>query len=55
MVVKAVVSHGRDHEADAVADTVVVAAKGLMRSGGAHVSKVQFDDRMSRLVAWVVN
>ncbi len=45
---KAVVSHGRDHEADAVANTLVVAAKGPMRSAGL-VSKVQFDDRMCRL------
>jgi AcrR family transcriptional regulator len=55
LVVKALVRHGRVEEVDAVADTLIDAAKGLMRSGDVHVPKARFDDRIRRLVAWVTN
>jgi AcrR family transcriptional regulator len=55
LVLKALVRHGRVEEADAVADTLIDAAKGLMRSGDVHVSKGRFNDRIHRLVAWVTN
>lgn len=37
LVVQALKRHGRVEEVDAVADTLIAAAKGLMRSGEAHV------------------
>jgi AcrR family transcriptional regulator len=52
LVVKALVRHGRVKDADAVADTLIAAAKGLMRSGDVHVSKSKFEERINRLVAW---
>ena len=52
LVVKALVRHGRAEEADAVADTLIAAAKGLMRSGEAHVSRAQFENRLHRLITW---
>ncbi len=55
LVVKALVRHGRMHEADAVADTLIAAAKGLMRSGDVHVSKAKFKERIQRLVDWLIN
>jgi AcrR family transcriptional regulator len=55
LVVKALVRHGRVEEVDAVADTLIDAAKGLMRSGDVHVPKGRFNDRIRRLVAWVTN
>ena len=55
LVVKALVRHGRADEAEAVADTLIAAAKGLMRSGEAHVSKAQFEDRLHRLIAWIAD
>ena len=42
LVVKALVRHGRVQEVDAVADTLIAAAKGLMRSGEVHVPKAKF-------------
>ena len=42
-------------EAEAVADTLSAAAKGLMRSGDVHVSKAKFEERIQRLVAWAIN
>ncbi|CUT12722.1 Transcriptional regulator TetR family [Bradyrhizobium sp.] len=54
IVVKALGRYGRSKDADAVADTLIAAAKGLMRSGGdKHVTKSKFDARLRRLVAWV--
>jgi AcrR family transcriptional regulator len=55
LVVKALVRHGRVEEVDAVADTLIDAAKGLMRSGDVHVPKDRFNDRIRRLVAWATN
>ena len=55
LVVKALVRHGRVEEADAVADTLIAAAKGLMRSGEVHVSKARFEERIRRLAAWAAN
>ena len=52
LVVKALVRHGRAEEAQAVADTLIAAAKGLMRSDETHVSKADFEGRLKRLVAW---
>jgi AcrR family transcriptional regulator len=53
LVVKALRRHGRGENADAVADTLIAATKGLMRSAEAHVPKATFDKRLRRLVAWV--
>jgi AcrR family transcriptional regulator len=56
LVVKALMRHGKSEDADAVADTLIAAAKGLMRSGGdVHVPKPKFDERIRRLVAWVID
>jgi hypothetical protein len=55
LVVKALLRHGRAREADAVADTLVDAAKGLMRSGDVHVPKARFDARIRRLVSWAIS
>ena len=53
LVVRALRRHGRADEADAIADTLIAAAKGLMRSGDAHVSTATFGQRMHRLVGWL--
>ena len=53
LVVKALVRHRRIEEVDAVADTLIAAAKGLMRSGEVHVSRARFEERIHRLVAWI--
>jgi TetR/AcrR family transcriptional regulator len=55
LVVKALVRHGRVEEVEAVADTLIAAAKGLMRYGEVHVSKAGFEERIHRLVAWITN
>ena len=55
LVVKALVRHGRVQDVEAVADTLIAAAKGLMRSGEVHVPKAKFNERIHRLVAWVIN
>lgn len=55
LVVKALKRYGRTKEADAVADTLIAAAKGLMRSGEDHVPKAKFEERIHRLVAWAIN
>jgi AcrR family transcriptional regulator len=55
LVVKALRHHGRIQEVDAVADTLIAAAKGLMRSGEVHVPKAKFKERIRRLVAWLTN
>jgi AcrR family transcriptional regulator len=52
LVVEALTRHGRPQDADAVADTLIDAAKGLMRSGDVHVPKAKFDERVRRLVDW---
>jgi len=52
LVVKALVRHGRPRDAEAVADTLVAAAKGLMRAGDLHATKARFAERIARLVAW---
>jgi AcrR family transcriptional regulator len=52
LVVKALVRHGRVKEVDAVADTLIDAAKGLMRSGDVHVPKARFEERIHRLIGW---
>jgi hypothetical protein len=56
LVVKALARHGKSEDAEAIADTLIAAAKGLMRSGGdVHVPKARFDERIRRLVAWVID
>jgi AcrR family transcriptional regulator len=55
LVVEALVRHGRTHEAEAVADTLVASAKGLMRSGEVHVPKAKFKARVHRLVSWLID
>lgn len=55
IVVQALVRYGRPSEAEAVADTLFAAAKGLMRAGDVHVSKARFEERIRRLVAWAIN
>ena len=55
LVVKALKRYGKTKEADAVADTLIAAAKGLMRSGEHHVTKAKFEERIHRLVAWAIN
>lgn len=55
LVVKAFVRHGRPKDADAVADTLIAAAKGLMRAGETHVSKAKYEARLKRLIDWVMN
>ena len=42
---KALKRYGRTKEADAVADTLIAAAKGLMRSGEDHVTKAKFEEQ----------
>ena len=54
LVVRALRRHGRGKDAEGVADTLIAAAKGLMRSGDAHVTKDRFDARLRRLIAWTV-
>jgi AcrR family transcriptional regulator len=55
LVVKALVRHGRNQEVNAVADTLIAAAKGLMRSDEAYVPKAKFKQRIRRLVGWLIN
>jgi len=55
ILVHALVRYGRPLEAEAVADTLFAAAKGLMRAGDVHVSKAKFEERIQRLVAWAIN
>jgi TetR/AcrR family transcriptional regulator len=55
LVVKALVRHGRIQDVDAVADTLIAAAKGLMRSGEVYVPKAKFKKRIHRLVGWLIN
>lgn len=54
LVVQAFIQHGRADDAAPAAETLVAAARGLMRSGDVHVSKDTFDARVRRLVAWAV-
>jgi AcrR family transcriptional regulator len=55
IVVQAFIRYARPSEAEAVADTLFAAAKGLMRSGDVQVSKAKFEERIQRLVAWALN
>lgn len=55
LVVEALVSYGRDVEAEAVADTFVAAGRGLMGSSDRHVGKIEFDARVARLTEWVTH
>ena len=55
LVVTALSRHGCAEDMDKVADTLIASAKGLMRSGEAHVSKARFDERLHRLISWVVS
>jgi len=54
LVAQAFVRHGRSQDAEAVADTLVAAAKGLMRAGELHATKSHFDDRLERLISWAL-
>ena len=53
LVVDALQLHGRAADAETSADTLIAAAKGLMRSGEAHAAKALFDERLSRLLGWL--
>ena len=53
LVVEALVRDGRSAEVDAVAETIVAAAKGLLRSGDGLVSSATYRERVHRLIAWV--
>jgi AcrR family transcriptional regulator len=53
LVVKALVRYKRPKDAEAVAETLIAAARGLMRSGEVHVTKTKFKERIRRLVSWV--
>ncbi len=55
MVVEALEGHGRDANAEQIADTLVAAAKGLMRSSDGLVPHERFHDRLARLVSWVTS
>jgi AcrR family transcriptional regulator len=55
LVVKALLRYGRGEEADVVAETLIAAAKGLLRSGEVHVTKTEFEGRIRRLVGWFTN
>jgi AcrR family transcriptional regulator len=55
LIVKALSRHGRTERADAVADTLIAAAKGLMQSGEVHVSKEKFAQRLRLLIGWVIS
>ncbi len=52
LVVKALEHYGRKEDASAVADTLIAAAKGLMRSGDTYVTKAKFNERVHRLIVW---
>jgi AcrR family transcriptional regulator len=54
LVVEALVQDGRKTDADAVADTIVAAAKGLLRSGTDLVSRKQYLERIGRLIHWAM-
>lgn len=53
MVVEALESHGRADGAEQIAETLVAASKGLMRSSDGIVSYERFTDRLKQLIAWV--
>ncbi len=55
MVIKALEGHGRVDNAEQIADTLVAAAKGLMRSSDGLVPYDRFQDRLERLVCWVTS
>ena len=55
LVIKALVTYGKNHESEAVAETLIAAAKGLMKSGETHVTKAKFKTRIDRLVAWALS
>ncbi len=55
LVVKALMRHGQAEDVDAVADTLIAAAKGLMRSGEVYVPKAKFKARIHRLIGWLMN
>jgi AcrR family transcriptional regulator len=55
LVVEALVRHGLPEEADATADTLIAAAKGLMQPADVPVMRARFNDRVRRLVAWLID
>ena len=54
-VVDALVRHDRADNAAMVAETLIAAAKGLMRSGDTPVSTAVFNERLRRLVGWLTD
>jgi AcrR family transcriptional regulator len=54
LVVKALKRYGRTKGADATADTLVAAVKGLMRAGDGYVPDARFTERTHRLVGWFI-
>ena len=55
LVVEALGQYGRPDDAGDVADTLIAASKGLMRSGELHVSRAIFSERLDRLVSWLTD
>ena len=55
LLVKALVRHAQGKEAHSVADTLIAATQGLMKSGGDYVSKRKFNERLHRLIAWFIH
>jgi AcrR family transcriptional regulator len=55
LVVGALTRHGKAQDADEVAATLIAAAKGLMRSGEVPVEPAKFQQRVQRLVTWMIN
>jgi AcrR family transcriptional regulator len=54
-VVDTLVRNGRTADVEAVADTIVAAAKGLLRSGDDLVSSDQYHERITRLIQWATH
>lgn len=54
-VVKALVAGGMETDADATADTIVAAAKGLLGSADGLVSRERYLERIRRLVHWAAS
>ncbi len=54
-VVEALVAGGKEADAEAAADTIVAAAKGLLGSAEGLVSRKRYLERINRLVLWAVS
>lgn len=54
-IVEALVAGGRATDADAVADTIVAAAKGLLQNADGLVSRERYMQRIRRLARWATH